>query len=110
MRCLEEEDTLAKLAVRALTLINTALKKRPIHSAGNRDDADIQICVYDRKLLVDKNNLKNILMNNFAAYRNFYFPEKFSATTDTIKVAKTIMVPEYEQVPFNIFACGCCKS
>lgn len=106
MRCLEEEDTLAKLAVRALTLINTALKNKPIHTAGNRDDADIQICVYDRKLLVDKNNLKSILMNNFAAYRNFYFPEKFSATTDTIKVAKTIMVPEYEQVPFNIRAVG----
>lgn len=106
MKCLDEADTLSKLALHAIALINTVVKNKPMRTAGDRDDADIQICIRNKKILNDKKTLKIVLEHNFAAYRNFICPEKFCYTTDTINVAKYLIVPEYEQISFNTRASG----
>jgi hypothetical protein len=102
---LNEKRSLSKIVTTTIGLINSALKRKPIHAAGDRNKADIQICIYNKKI-IKNDDFKDILMNNFASCRNYYYPEKFAYTTDTINMATDLIVPEYEQVPFSNRAAG----
>lgn len=103
--CLDGKETIERIYKRIIGLINKAKKNRKMLTAGDRENSDIQICIYDKSLIQDKDKLKEILINNVLAYRNWHSPE-FMFTESTIQMAKYLIVPEYEQVPFNIRAAG----
>jgi len=104
--CLDEKETVEKIYKRIIGLINMALKQRGKHVAGDRENSDIQICFYNKSIIHDKKKLKDILENNLSAYRNWYSPENFMMSDDTIKCSKYLIVPEYENVPFHKRAAG----
>lgn len=104
--CLDEKETIEKIYKRINGLINMALKNKTTHVAGDRVNSDIQICFYDKSIIQNKEDLKEKLIHNLLAYRNWHSPEKFMLTDNTIMVSKYLMVPEYEQVQFNIRAAG----
>jgi len=104
--CLDEKETIEMIYKRIIGLINMALKKRGSHVAGDRSNSNLQICFYDKSIIHDKNKLKDVLRMNLSAYRNWYSPIKFMLTDATIMMAKYLMVPEYESVPFHKRAAG----
>jgi len=103
--CLNGKETIEKIFRRIVGLINEAKKNCQMHTAGDCENSDIQICIYDKSIIQDKSKLKEILINNVLAYRNWHSPE-FMFTESTIQMGKHLIVPEYEQVPFNIRAAG----
>lgn len=106
MRCLDNQLSLNALVKNAILLINCALKNKNMHIAGNIKEADVQICIDKYFYKKNKITVKEILRHSFAAYRNCYFPSIFMFTKDTLKMAKHLYVPKYEQVPFHIRAMG----
>lgn len=103
--CLNGKETIEKIFRRIVGLINEAKKNCQLHTAGDCENSDIQICIYDKSIIQDKSKLKEILINNVLAYRNWHSPE-FMLTDDTIKVSKYLMVPSHESVPFDKRAAG----
>lgn len=103
--CLNENETIEKIYKRIIGLINKAMKNKQMHTAGDRENSDIQICLYDTSIIQDKNKIKKILINNLLAYRNWHSPE-FMLKESTIQMGKYLMVPEYESVPFHKRAAG----
>lgn len=106
IKCLDENEILIKIVSRTIALINSAIKNKTSNSSGNKESADIQLCIYDKSVLKDKVNLKANIRHNLAAYRNYHSPEKFLHTADTILSGKHVMVPSHEQVPFHMRAMG----
>lgn len=104
--CLDEKESVDSIYRRALGLINKAKKNKHAHTAGDIDGSDIQICIYDKKIIQNKEKLKEILVNNFLEYRNYQDPNRFMLTEGTIRVGKHLMVPKYEGVPFDKRAAG----
>jgi len=106
MKCLEQKESLKDLVKEAIFLINKAMKKKNLHTAGCKIEADVQICINEYFYINNKSSVKEILEHSFAAYRNYYDPSIFLCTKDTLRMAKFVYVPRYEQVPFHIRAMG----